>query len=145
DFGFWILDFGRQQSKAQDSEPKTENLESKIQNPKSKITRWAWAMLLVMLPALPIAWLRAAALLAGTDVGGWYTPTGLGDILTTIFVKFAVNQAPSPWELVGAVTMGILVLAGLFWILDFGFWIPGCRQSRIQNPKSKIEAIQNPG
>ena len=102
-------------------------------------------MLLIVAPILPIAWLRAAALFAGTDVGGWYTPTGLGDILSTIFVTFAVNRAGPPWEAIGAVVMGALAL---FWILDFGpfaslkgmLWIfPGRSKSKIQNPKSKID------
>jgi mannosyltransferase len=79
--------------------------------------RWSWAMLLILAPLFPIAWLRAAALFAGTDVGGWYTPTGLADILLTIFVKFAVNRADPPWEPIGALAMGLLALLGLidFW------------------------------
>ena len=85
-------------------------------------------MLLVVAPIFPVLWLRAAALFAGTGVGGWYTPTGLGDILSTITVTFAVNRAGAPWEAMGAVVMGGLVL---FWILDFGFWIRS--QSKIQN------------
>ena len=77
-------------------------------------------MLLILGPIFPIAWLRLAALVVGTDVGGWYAPTGLADILATIFVKFAVNQAGPPWEMIGAICMGVLALVGGFWILDFG-------------------------
>ena len=94
-----------------------------IRNQKSEISpirntrrwlRWAWAMLLIFIPLFPIAWLRLAALVTGTaDVGGWYTPTGLGDILTTIFVTFAVNRAGQPWEILGAAAMAGLALLGV--------------------------------
>lgn len=80
---------------------------------KARLVRWAWAMLLMLIPIFPIAWLRLAALVVGTDVGGWYTPTGLTDILSTIFVTFAVNRAPAPWETVGALVMGMLALVGV--------------------------------
>ncbi len=80
----------------------------------TRLVRWGWAMLLILAPLFPIAWLRLAALLANTvDVGGWYSPTGLTDILKTIFVKFAVNQAAPPWEAIGGVTMGVLAFAGM--------------------------------
>lgn len=78
---------------------------------------WGWAMLLVLVPLFPVVWLRAAAVFTGTaDVGGWYTPTGLGDILSTILVKFAVNQADPPWETVGSIVMLVLALAGASWL-----------------------------
>lgn len=75
---------------------------------------WGIAMALIFAPLLPIMWLRIAAAASGTlDVGGWYAPTGLADLVLTIFVKFAVNQAPAPWEAVGGLVMGALVLVGL--------------------------------
>jgi 4-amino-4-deoxy-L-arabinose transferase-like glycosyltransferase len=99
--------------------------------------RWAWAMLLIFIPLFPIAWLRLAALVTGTaDVGGWYTPTGLGDILTTIFITFAVNRAGQPWEILGAAAMAGFALIGVvaFWR---GRTTPD-EQSKIQTPNSKI-------
>jgi hypothetical protein len=89
---------------------------------RKRWVRWGWAMLLILAPVFPIAWLRLAALVTGTvESGNWYTGVGLGDILLTIFVKFAVNQA-APWpltrllsvpaEAVGAIAMGGLALAG---------------------------------
>jgi hypothetical protein len=89
---------------------------------RNRWVRWGWAMLLIAAPVFPIAWLRLAALVTGTvETGNWYTGVGLGDILLTIFVKFAVNQSAS-WQLtrslaisaeaVGAIAMGGLALAG---------------------------------
>ncbi|MFL5733778.1 MAG: glycosyltransferase family 39 protein [Chloroflexia bacterium] len=103
------------------------NPKSKIQNPKSRWVRWTWAVLLVVTPIFPILWLRAAALFAGTDVGGWYTPTGLGDILSTIFVTFAVNRADAPWEAISAITLCLLAVVGV------GSWFV-----TTSRPKSKI-------
>jgi hypothetical protein len=95
--------------------------------------RWGWAILLILAPVFPIAWLRLAALVTGTvESGNWYTDAGLGDILLTIFVKFAVNQS-APWQLtrllsisaeaVGAIAMGGLALAGA-WALVRGYVRP---------------------
>ncbi len=91
--------------------------------PGKRNPNWIWAFLLIVLPVLPIVWLRAAAVLTGTvDSGNWYTSTTLPDILLTIFVKFAVNQAV-PWEIadglslswegVGALAMGVLAVTGV--------------------------------
>ncbi len=88
-----------------------------IPDPRFRLVRWSWAMLLILIPVLPIVWLRAAALFEGADVGGWYTPTGLTDIIGTIFVKFAVNQATPPWEAIGSISMGVLALLGSIGLL----------------------------
>ncbi|HEY0071033.1 MAG TPA: hypothetical protein VGE04_13785, partial [Chloroflexia bacterium] len=105
--------------------------------------RWGWAMLLILGPLFPIAWLRLAALLTNTlDVGNWYTTTTLTDILSTIFVAFAVNRADPAWELTGALVMGLLAALGT-WALfrsTISHRVPSS-QDHIQNPKSKI---QNP-
>lgn len=75
--------------------------------------KWGLAMLLILGPLFPIAWLRLTALLTGTaDVGGWYLPTSLLDILQTTFVAFAMNRADPPWETIGAVLMAVLALLG---------------------------------
>ncbi|MGA7731391.1 MAG: hypothetical protein WCD37_08970, partial [Chloroflexia bacterium] len=88
---------------------------------------WIWAFALIILPVFPIIWLRVAALVTGTvDSGNWYATTTLPDILLTIFVKFAVNQAAPwqitegfalSWEWVGALTMGALALTGVVALL----------------------------
>ncbi|MDQ3928490.1 MAG: glycosyltransferase family 39 protein, partial [Chloroflexota bacterium] len=79
---------------------------------------WGWAMLLILAPLFPIAWLRAAALITNTvDVGGWYQATGLTDILATIFVTFAVNRAPQPWEAIGAISVAVLAALGTWFLL----------------------------
>ncbi|HET9492592.1 MAG TPA: glycosyltransferase family 39 protein, partial [Chloroflexia bacterium] len=89
---------------------------------RNRWVRWGWAMLLILAPVFPIAWLRLAALVTGTvESGNWYAGVGLADILLTIFVKFAVNQS-APWQLtrlltipaeaVAAIAMGGLALAG---------------------------------
>jgi uncharacterized membrane protein len=104
---------------------------------RSRVVRWGWAMLLILAPLFPIAWLRAAALFAGTDVGGgWYTPTGLLDILTTIFVNFAANRADPVWEVLGGVAMSVLALAGL--VSLFRFTEADGEQANLDNSKSKI-------
>ncbi len=91
------------------------NPKSEIQNPKSRWVRWGWAMLLILGPLFPIAWLRLAALLNNTlDVGNWYQTTGLTDILSTIFVTFAVNRSAPEWELTGAVLMALLAALGVW-------------------------------
>jgi 4-amino-4-deoxy-L-arabinose transferase-like glycosyltransferase len=84
-----------------------------FRNSKLRWVRWGWAMLLILGPLFPIAWLRLAALLNNTlDVGNWYQTTGLTDILSTIFVTFAVNRATPEWELTGAIVMGLLAALG---------------------------------
>ncbi|HKP53811.1 MAG TPA: glycosyltransferase family 39 protein [Chloroflexia bacterium] len=119
---------------------------SKIQNPKSKIliVRWGWAMLLILGPLFPIAWLRGAALVTNTvDVGGWYAPAGLHDIIGTVAVNFAVNRADPLWEIIAALTMGVMAVLGgwrLLWTTDDGRRTKG-DQTGLSNPKSKI---QNP-
>lgn len=111
---------------------------------KVRWVRWGWAMLLIFAPLFPIGWLRLAAVVTGTaDVGGWYSATGLADIMSTIFVAFAVNRAPAPWETIGAVVMGLLALLGTGY---FGFWTLGFRFGKIEDgrddksevPKFKI-------
>jgi hypothetical protein len=118
-----------------------QNPKSKIQNPKW--INWGWAMLLILGPLFPIVWLRLAALLTNTlDVGNWYTTTTLPDILSTIFVAFAVNRADPAWELTGALVMALLAALGT-WALfrsTISHRDPSS-QHQIQNPKSKI---QNP-
>jgi len=120
---------------------KAYSIQSKIQtprgHPKSKIL-WSWSMLLVLGPLFPIAWLRFAALVTGTaDVGGWYAPTGLLDILQTTFVTFAVNRSDPPWEVIGAVLLAILALLGAFALLRSSS--SDASINSIQNPKSKIQ------
>lgn len=89
---------------------------------------WIWAFTLIIGPVLPIIWLRAAALITGTvESGNWYSATNLLDILLTIFVKFAVNQA-TPWQInsnfavswegIGALTMGALAVLGAITFLQ---------------------------
>ena len=76
--------------------------------------RWGWAMLLVLGPLFPIAWLRLAALVNNTlDVGNWYQATSLTDILSTVFVTFAVFRASPIWEVLGASAMGLLAALGI--------------------------------
>jgi uncharacterized membrane protein len=79
------------------------------------------SFVIILAPILPIIWLRAAAVLTGTiDTGNWYASASLAEILLTIFVKFAVNQAAPtevggvsiPWEAIGAVAMAVLALCG---------------------------------
>ena len=85
--------------------------------PRSIWIGWGWAMLLIMTPLFPIVWLRAAALVTDTaDLGGWYTPAGLTDIVSTVLVTFAVNRALPPWEAIGAGMMALLAALGV-WIL----------------------------
>ncbi|HEX8229607.1 MAG TPA: glycosyltransferase family 39 protein [Chloroflexia bacterium] len=91
---------------------------TQIPNPKSRWVLWGWAMLLILGPLFPIAWLRLAALLNNTlDVGNWYQTTGLTDILSTIFVTFAVNRSAPEWELTGAIVMAFLAALGVWALL----------------------------
>lgn len=85
-------------------------------NPQSA-QRWFWAIFIILVPIFPVVWLRVAAIVTGTvETGNWYTSTGLLDILLTISVKFAVNQVDPaiPWELIGAVTMGLVAGVGVW-------------------------------
>jgi uncharacterized membrane protein len=84
------------------------------------------SFVVILLPVLPILWLRAAAIITGTvDTGNWYASASLADILLTIFVKFAVNQAAPgqlgdlsiPWETIGALAMAVLAVAGAWTLL----------------------------
>ena len=76
--------------------------------------KWGWAMLLILGPIFPLAWLRGAALLTGTaDVGGWYTPAGLSDIVGTLAVNYSVNRAAPAWEWIGAMSMAVLAFVGI--------------------------------
>ena len=86
-----------------------------------RIPRLILSFVIIMAPILPIIWLRAAAVLTGTiDTGNWYASASLAEILLTIFVKFAVNQAVAtqigsieiPWETIGAVALAALALGG---------------------------------
>lgn len=104
------------------------------QNPVSGIKKrpfpwvsWGWAMLLILGPLFPIVWLRIAAIVTNTvDVGGWYAAASLPDILFTIFISFAVNRAPQPWEAIGAAGMAVLAGLGL-WGLRTRSWGLGFR------------------
>ncbi len=87
-------------------------------------------MLIILAPVFPIAWLRVAAIVTGTvDTGNWYTTTSLPDVLVTLFVKFAVNQAATstlgslsiPWETIGAISMAALAVAGAFGMRNVEF------------------------
>jgi mannosyltransferase len=83
--------------------------------------KWGWAMLLILGPIFPLAWLRLAALVTGTaDVGGWYAPAGLNDILGTLAVSYAVNRSEPLWEWTGALSLALVVLAGLL-----ALYLPG--------------------
>ncbi len=85
------------------------------QQSRVRIVRWGWAMLLILGPLFPLVWLRVAALVTNTaDVGGWYAPAGLHDIFGTLLVNFAVNRSITPWEAIGALTMGVLALLGIW-------------------------------
>lgn len=86
---------------------------------RGPLVRWGWAMLLIVGPLFPIAWLRVAALVTNTaDFGGWYAPAGLHDIFGTVLVSFAVNRADPPWEVIGVVTMGVLALVGTWRLIS---------------------------
>jgi mannosyltransferase len=106
-------------------------------NTAFRTQRLILSFVIILLPVLPIIWLRAAAVITGTvDTGNWYASASLADILLTIFVKFAVNQAaptqlggisgdayipdssgvPIPWETIGALAMAALALTGA-WML----------------------------
>jgi hypothetical protein len=85
--------------------------------------RLFWSMVIILAPLLPIIWLLVAAVVTGTvDTGNWYAATSLPDILLTIFVKFAVNQAAPaslgsisiPWETIGALAMAVLAVVGVW-------------------------------
>jgi 4-amino-4-deoxy-L-arabinose transferase-like glycosyltransferase len=98
--------------------------------------RLVWSLLIIAAPIFPIAWLRVAALVTGTvDTGNWYSSTTLPDILLTIFVKFAVNQAAPtpiggseiPWEMIGALAMAGLAVVGV--------WVLGRRRTTARNAK----------
>jgi hypothetical protein len=95
-------------------DPALQRSERSNLNTQNSWVGWGWAMLLILGPIFPIAWLRAAALITNTaDVGGWYAPAGLGDITGTLAVNYAVNRADPLWEWVGSITMGLLVTAGI--------------------------------
>jgi hypothetical protein len=109
-----------------------------ISQPASRNPNWIWAFALIIAPVLPIIWLRAAAVITGTvESGNWYASTTLPDILLTIFVKFAVNQA-TPWQItdgftlswegIGALAMGVLALVGALAFV---------RQERIDSSEDK--------
>ncbi len=82
--------------------------------PGSRRRRWLIALLVLLVPFLPIAWERLYAWLVGNLNGAWYTPTGLHDMLDALFVKFALNRALPPWETVGAWATGIVFAIGLW-------------------------------
>ncbi len=95
------------------------NPKSKIQNPKVSVwIGWGWSMLLILVPLFPIAWLRLAALVTDTaDLGGWYAPASLTDIVGTIAVSFAINRALPPWEAIASVLMALLASSGAYFLL----------------------------
>lgn len=108
---------------------------------------WGWAMLLILGPAFPIVWLRFAAIITDTVNVGWDAPASLTDIFGTMFVTFAVNRAPIPWEIIGALAMAALAFFGIsnfeFRIsnlpkfLRLRFKIPGLEHS-FRNSKFEI-------
>ncbi len=94
-----------------------------VTRPPHTTLRWLISLLIILVPIFPIVWLRVAAIVTGTvDTGNWYSSTSLLDILLTISVKFAVNQAAPanisglsiPWETIGAATMGIVACVGVW-------------------------------
>jgi mannosyltransferase len=104
-----------------DDEEGAMDTRSSVVGRRSSVFRLICSILIILVPVFPIAWLRIAAIVTGTvDTGNWYTSTSLPDILATIFVKFAVNQAAPtsiggisiPWEAAGALSMAGLALAG---------------------------------
>ena len=78
----------------------------------------AWVVLL--LPFLPLAWDRVAALINGNIDAGWLTPISLNDMLGVLFIHFAVNRADPPWETLGTWWMGGLFLLGLWPVVALG-------------------------
>ncbi|MEO6457846.1 MAG: glycosyltransferase family 39 protein [Chloroflexia bacterium] len=120
-----------------DTQPEDDFI-TKIQNPKKWI-RWGWAMLLILTPLFPIAWLRLAALVTDTaDLGGWYTPASLTDIVGTVAVSFAVNRSIQPWEAIAAVLMAVLEAVGVYVILMSRTRSNATSQT-IKNSKFKIQ------
>ena len=99
-----------------DAQPKEDTID-RIQNSRRWI-KWGWAMLLILVPLFPIAWLRLAALVTDTaDLGGWYTPASLTDIVGTMAVSFAVNRSIQPWEAIAAGLMALLAAVGVYFLL----------------------------
>jgi uncharacterized membrane protein len=75
--------------------------------------RWVIAMLMLFLPFLPNAWERIYAFLVGNIAGDWHASIPFPDMLGVLFVKFAMNRAPQPWEAAGAWGVGALFVVGL--------------------------------
>lgn len=73
---------------------------------------WAISLAVLVLPFLPIAWGRLDAFVGGHLDAFWYTQVPLGEMLRVLFVKFALNEAPPPWETLGAGLAGVLALIG---------------------------------
>jgi hypothetical protein len=78
-------------------------------------------MVLILGPLFPILWLRLMALVTETVNVGWEAPAGLADILGTVFITFALNRAPQPWETIGAWVLAALAALGLLALLRFRF------------------------
>ena len=74
--------------------------------------RWMVAMAVLAVPFLPIALLRAAAFVGGNLNVNWHRAVSAGEMLRVLFVKFALNEAPPPWEAVGAGVAGALFALG---------------------------------
>jgi mannosyltransferase len=105
---------------------------------RGPLVRWGWAMLLIIGPLFPIAWLRLAALLTNTvDVGGWYAPAGLHDIFGTVLVNFAVNRSDPLWEAIGAVTMALLALVGAWRLVSANMRPAGALEEHNKSAKSE--------
>jgi hypothetical protein len=118
-------------TKDQGPRTKDDEQEGSVQGQPGKLSsrrgfRLFWAMVIILAPVLPIIWLLVAAVATGTvDTGNWYAATSLPDILLTIFVKFAVNQAAPtalgslsiPWETIGALAMAALAVVGVWAML----------------------------
>ncbi|HMA37607.1 MAG TPA: glycosyltransferase family 39 protein [Chloroflexia bacterium] len=75
--------------------------------------RWAIALLVLFVPFLPIAWERLYAFLVGNVAGNAPVTAQLWDMLSVLFVKFALNRAEAPWEAAGALVAGGLFSLGL--------------------------------
>jgi hypothetical protein len=73
---------------------------------------WAISLAVLVVPFLPIAWGRLDAFVGGHLDGDWYNQVPLGEMLRVLCVKFALNEAPPPWEALGAGLAGGLALIG---------------------------------
>ncbi|MDQ2806578.1 MAG: glycosyltransferase family 39 protein [Chloroflexota bacterium] len=78
----------------------------------SRRRHWAWALAVLAVPFLPIAALRAAAFVGDNLNVNWHGVVAPVEMLRVLFVKFALNEAPPPWEAIGAGLAGALFALG---------------------------------